>query len=128
MKERYASAAEMQADLVLLQSGRSVRGLHAFESRLRAAKRAGFVAAAVAVAALAALALTSWKARVEGESRARTEAALVRAALFESMHEPIHPCLPLCHSAAGAAGGLSGRRHAPSGARRMTDRSRAACS
>ena len=45
VKERYASAAEMQADLVLLQSGRSVRGLHAFESRLRAAKRAGFIAA-----------------------------------------------------------------------------------
>ncbi len=83
VKERYASAAEMQADLVLLQSGRSVRGLHAFESRLRAAKRAGFVAAAVAVAALGALALTSWKARVEGESRARTEAALVRAAAAE---------------------------------------------
>ena len=83
VKERYASAAEMQADLVLLQSGRSVRGLHAFESRLRAAKRAGFIAAAVAVAALGALALTSWKARVEGESRARTEAALVRAAAAE---------------------------------------------
>lgn len=83
VKERYASAAEMQADLVLLQSGRSVRGLHAFESRLRAAKRAGFVAAAVAVAALGALALTSWKARVEGESRARTEVALVRAAAAE---------------------------------------------
>ena len=83
VKERYASAAEMQADLVLLQSGRSVRGLHAFESRLRAAKRAGFIAATVAVAALGALAMASWKARVEGESRTRTEAALGRAAVAE---------------------------------------------
>ncbi len=83
VKERYASAAEMQADLVLLQSGRSVRGLHAFESRLRAAKRAGFIAATVAVAALGAQALTSWKARVESGSRARTEAAPGRVAVAE---------------------------------------------
>ena len=83
LTERYANAAEIHADLALLQSGRSVRSLHAFDSRLRAAKRLGAVAVAVAAVAVAALGLASWTARIERESRERTEAALKKVEAAE---------------------------------------------
>ena len=59
-KERYQTAAEMHADLALLESGRSVVRLRGIERRLRFVQRAG--AAVTAVAALAA-GLYLWQAK-----------------------------------------------------------------
>jgi len=59
-KERYQTAAEMHADLALLESGRSVVRMRGMERRLRFVQRAG--AAVTAVAALAA-GLYLWQAR-----------------------------------------------------------------
>ncbi len=59
-KERYQTAAEMHADLALLESGRSVVRLRGMERKLRFVQRAGAVV--TAVAALAA-GLYLWQAR-----------------------------------------------------------------
>ncbi|HXJ40641.1 MAG TPA: hypothetical protein VNH18_15280, partial [Bryobacteraceae bacterium] len=59
-KQRYVSAAEMHADLALLQSGKSVSRMRAVERRLLFVQRAGAVV--TAVAALAA-GLYLWQAR-----------------------------------------------------------------
>jgi WD40 repeat protein len=52
--KRYHSAEQMHEELLLVRSGRSVRHLRMLERRLALAKRAGFVAAAVAVLGVAA--------------------------------------------------------------------------
>ncbi len=62
-KERYQTAAEMHADLALLESGRSVVRLRGLERRLRFVQRAG---AAVTVIAALAAALYLWQARQTG--------------------------------------------------------------
>jgi WD40 repeat protein len=49
IKQRYQTAAELHADLALVQSGKSVSRIHALGRRLRMAQRAGAVAAALAV-------------------------------------------------------------------------------
>ncbi|MCL4788557.1 MAG: protein kinase [Verrucomicrobia bacterium] len=46
--QRYQTAAEMHADLALLESGRSVVRLHGMERRLRFVQRAGAIVTAVA--------------------------------------------------------------------------------
>jgi hypothetical protein len=56
-RERYGSAEEMEADLALIQSGRSVRRRRALRSRLR---RLAMVTGAIALLALAALGMNSW--------------------------------------------------------------------
>ncbi len=56
VKQRYESAAEMHADLALLQSGKSVARMRAVERQLRFVQRAGAVVTAVA----AAIALGWW--------------------------------------------------------------------
>lgn len=53
-RDRYQSAAEMHADLALLQSGRSVARLRATEQRLKHVARAGALVTALAVIAGAA--------------------------------------------------------------------------
>jgi WD40 repeat protein len=50
-KERYQTAAELHADLALLQSGKSVSHVRAVERRLRSAQRAGALVTGVAVIA-----------------------------------------------------------------------------
>jgi tetratricopeptide (TPR) repeat protein len=60
VKQRYESAAEMHADLALLQSGKSVARMRAMERRLRFVQRA---AAAVTVIAVLAAGLYFWQAR-----------------------------------------------------------------
>jgi WD40 repeat protein len=83
-RQRYQSAAEMHADLALLQSGKSVARLRAVERRLRFVQRAG--ALATVIAALAA-GLYLWQARqthivrdlaIEKSKLADTNARLVR--------------------------------------------------
>jgi tetratricopeptide (TPR) repeat protein len=54
-KQRYVTAAEMHADLALLESGRSVVRLRGIERRLRFVQRAGAV-----VTAIAALVAAGW--------------------------------------------------------------------
>lgn len=54
-KDRYASAAQMRADLELLQSGKSLARLRRTQERLRFVQRAG-----AAVTALAALIAAGW--------------------------------------------------------------------
>src|SRR5438093_1163194 len=54
-QQRYASAEELQADLLLLRQGRSLRGVRRLERRLRHWARVG-----VAVSAVAVLALGGW--------------------------------------------------------------------
>jgi WD40 repeat protein len=60
VRQRYQSAAEMHADLALLQSGKSVARLHAIERRLKFVARGG---AAVAGIAVLATGLYLWQAR-----------------------------------------------------------------
>ena len=52
--KRYQTAEEMHADLALLRSGRSIRRLHLVEKRLARARKAGLVAAGVALLATTA--------------------------------------------------------------------------
>ncbi len=59
-KERYQTAAEMHADLALLESGRSVVQMRGLERRLRFVQRAGAV---VTVIAALAAGLYFWQAR-----------------------------------------------------------------
>jgi len=54
-QQRYASAEELQADLLLLRQGRSLRGVRRLERRLRHWARVG-----VAVSVVAVLALGGW--------------------------------------------------------------------
>jgi serine/threonine protein kinase len=68
-KQRYQSAAELQSDLALLQSGQSVTRVRQMEQRLRIVQRAGaFVTALTAVIALGWL----WQAK---QTREKSELA-----------------------------------------------------
>jgi hypothetical protein len=77
VKQRYESAAEMHADLALLQSGKSVARMRAVERRLKFAARA--VAAVAGIALLAGLAFfyqqvqTREARRLARENRALAE-------------------------------------------------------
>jgi tetratricopeptide (TPR) repeat protein len=70
-RQRYQSAAEMHADLVLLQSGKSVRRLQGLERRLARVTRVGVMAALVAVLAVAAYAIAQNQARRARATSAR---------------------------------------------------------
>jgi WD40 repeat protein len=63
LRERYQSAAEIQADLALLQSGRSVKRLHIVERRLALATNLGFAVGALMLIAVAAYLLQRWQTR-----------------------------------------------------------------
>ena len=79
VKQRYESAAEMHADLALLQSGKSVARMRAVERRLKFVARAG--AAVTGMALLAAAAFfyqqvqTRAARRLAGENRALAQTA-----------------------------------------------------
>ena len=62
---RYQSAAALQADLALLQSGQSVRAARKLERRVKTLRRAGSMAAAAAVVALALVLVALLRARSE---------------------------------------------------------------
>ena len=76
---RYQSAAEMQADLALRQSGQSVRRLRALERRVKWARRSGLIAAALAVLATAGVLFAGWRTRVAEQATARESALRLRA-------------------------------------------------
>jgi WD40 repeat protein len=75
-KDRYRSAAEMRAELELLQSGKSLARLHRAEARLRLVQRG---VAALAVLAVLVGAGWAWQARQTAtiQKLARTKAQLV---------------------------------------------------
>jgi WD40 repeat protein len=73
--QRYASAEELQADLALLQIGKSVRRLHAMERRLKAMTRFGAIAAVLAALALAAFGFARRQARLDRQNLLRIERA-----------------------------------------------------
>ncbi len=70
-ERRYARTEEMQADLAFLQSGQSVRQLHALERRVRNWRRIGWVAAVTVLVAVGVSFFGTWRARVEAENRGK---------------------------------------------------------
>ncbi len=80
---RYRSAAELQADLTLLQSGHSVRRVRRLERRLKSLRRAG-MAGVLAVLVISALGLfAGYRARTERETALRAEVLRGRAEIAE---------------------------------------------
>lgn len=77
--ERYPSAAELHGDLLLLQSGRSVKRLRLLESRLRFARRAGAVTGLVALLAVAGFLAAGYREKLARENNDRLQKALDRA-------------------------------------------------
>jgi len=80
LKYRYHSAAEMRADLLLIQSGRSLRGARTLRQRLVFARRAGALVGVTALLAVAAYLYQQSQTRearrlaqAEVEQRARAE-------------------------------------------------------
>ncbi len=75
---RYSSAADLRAELLLLQAGKSVKRLHAMERRLKRLTPAVAVAALLAGAIILAQrwenAQVRERERIQAESRARAEA------------------------------------------------------
>ncbi|HAB19616.1 MAG TPA: hypothetical protein PLX89_26415, partial [Verrucomicrobiota bacterium] len=78
-ERRYQSAEEMQADLALLQSGQSVRHLHALEQRVRRWRRIGWAAGISVALALTIALLANWRAKVAADGHAK-EAKLLEQA------------------------------------------------
>lgn len=72
-ERRYTSAEQMRAELLLLQSGRSVRGLRANERLLKRLKFSGLVGTALLVLALGALALQQRETRLAQDRQAAAE-------------------------------------------------------
>jgi WD40 repeat protein len=86
-RDRYQSAAQLHADLLLLQSGRSVRRTHLLEQRLAGFYRVAAVLAAVALLATGAYLWASFQmgqAERNLERAERSEAAM-REQLRESL-------------------------------------------
>jgi len=73
---RYASAAEMQADLALLQSGRSVRRVRQLEHRVKALRRWGAVAGMAGALAAGGAWVAQNRAAGEAALRSTAEEAL----------------------------------------------------
>jgi hypothetical protein len=74
-RQRYRSAAQMQEDLLLVKTGKSVRDKHALERRLKIMTRAGAVAAVVLVLGAVSYVLVVREADV-AKAAAKTETEL----------------------------------------------------
>jgi WD40 repeat protein/serine/threonine protein kinase len=110
IRHRYQTAEEMQADLALLRSGKSVKRLRVIERRLAQATRTGLVAAALFLLAMAAYLFTQHQARVArdnfrlaGRQRARAERAELDAT--EKLRDAL-----LAQAHAGRRSGQAGQR------------------
>src|SRR5438093_7442117 len=75
-RERYQSAVELQADLALLQSGRSVKRLRLVEHRLVLATRLGFAVGALMIIAAAAYLFQRWQTRQVAQEKKVAERLL----------------------------------------------------
>jgi WD40 repeat protein len=76
---RYQSVEEMQAELALLQSGKSVRRLRTIERRLARATRTGLVAGGLFAVAMTAYVFTHFQAHVAQKNYERAEGQRLRA-------------------------------------------------
>jgi WD40 repeat protein len=105
VKVRYQSAAEMHADLALLQSGRSVKQMRAVERKLRVALRAGQIASALAIFGFLLAMFYIHQTRIEKENFRRSEQLRQEreVALVEAN---------LAHASAERLSGRVGRRYA----------------
>jgi WD40 repeat protein len=78
-KERYRSAEEMNADLALVHSGKSVQQKHAIERRLRLTTRVAVAAVALLVLAVFPYYVAIKEAREEAAQRKRAQASEKKA-------------------------------------------------
>lgn len=85
VRHRYRSAEEMQADLALLQSGRSVKRFRTMERRLAQVTRLGAVAALLLALALGAYLFSERQRRIVRESFERAEGQRHRAERAEQL-------------------------------------------
>ena len=109
-RDRYASAEEMQADLALLQSGKSLRRLRTIERRLVQATRTGLIAAGLFLLASAAYLFTHYQARVAQTNFERAETQRLRAERAEA-EATIRLCTAyLAQARAGRRSGQVGQR------------------
>lgn len=106
--ERYRSADEMQGELALLQSGKSVKRLRAVEQRLRRAGRLGLATFLIAVLALGTVVFTHHRAREAAQREHQEHQAneRLRAALYDAH---------LAHARAAQGSVLAGARAATLG-------------
>src|SRR5207245_294791 len=74
--ERYQSATQLQADLALLQSGRSVKRLRVVEHRLVLATRLGFAVGALMIVTAAAYLFQRWQTRQVAQEKKNAERLL----------------------------------------------------
>ncbi len=81
--QRYQNAAQMQADLALMQSGQSVRRARRLEKRVRTLRRAGWVAALTALLATSLGLFATYRARVEVENVRNANQLRSRAQIAE---------------------------------------------
>ncbi len=80
---RYQSAAALQADLALLQSGQSVRRARKLERRVKTLRRAGLAALGAVLLASGLGTFAAYRARTEHENAARAETLRQRAVSAE---------------------------------------------
>lgn len=74
-ERRYATAAEMREDLLLVQAGRSVRRLHLIERRLRFIAKYGIAATVISILAITAFFWASKQTRLANANLERAERA-----------------------------------------------------
>ena len=109
-KDRYQSASEMQADLALLQSGKSLKRLRTMERRLVQATRMGLAAAGLLVLATTAYVLTQHQARLAQRNFVRAEGQRLRAERAEQEASDRLWSAYLAQARAGRRGGQIGHR------------------
>jgi WD40 repeat protein len=95
-EERHADAAELRAELLLLQSGRSLQRIRAIERNLAWLQRFGLAAALVAITAITALVVV-----VQANRQVRAEKAAAQKRTAEAL---------LAEARAVRASGRAGRR------------------
>jgi serine/threonine protein kinase/tetratricopeptide (TPR) repeat protein len=81
-RERYQSVEVMQADLLLLSAGRSVRQTHSLERRLKLTRRVALATAAVMVLGVIPYALAIREARI---ARANEKRAIAQSQVAEAV-------------------------------------------
>jgi len=86
-EHRYRSVDELQADLLLLQSGQSVRRVRALERRYARLRLSGIAGTALLVCALVGWLLADYRARVAAENRAKENALRQQAELAQGRAE-----------------------------------------
>jgi serine/threonine protein kinase/WD40 repeat protein len=78
-ERRYASIEALRADLAVLQSGQSVRRMHALERRYARLRIAGAAVTALMVCALGTALFANYRAHLAAESRSRETALRIQA-------------------------------------------------